>query len=62
VFKKESGFFPRPVVHEYFLSRKQVLPDIDVRNPRYQRAIAAWKHLPLPFANLAGPMLIRHIG
>ena len=62
VFKVEAGFFAKPVVHEYFLGRGQALPDIDVRNPRYQQAIAAWKHLPLPIANVAGPLLSRHIG
>lgn len=61
-FKRNWGFEARPVAHEYLLADGVGLPDLNPSNPRYRTFIAAWKRLPLPVANLLGPMLVRRIG
>jgi FemAB-related protein (PEP-CTERM system-associated) len=61
-FKKNWGFTPRPVVHEYRLKAGRALPDLNPNNPKYRRMIAAWKRLPLAVANRLGPWLGRQVG
>ncbi|MBF0391634.1 MAG: FemAB family PEP-CTERM system-associated protein [Alphaproteobacteria bacterium] len=61
-FKRNWGFEPRPVAHEFRLAEGIAPPDLNPNNPRYHAVIAAWKRLPLPVANLFGPMLARRIG
>ncbi len=61
-FKKNWGFSPEPLYYQYFMVNKKNLPDINPLNPKYRMFINAWKHLPLPIANLIGPMLSRSLG
>jgi FemAB-related protein (PEP-CTERM system-associated) len=61
-FKKNWGFTPEPLHYEYHLVRATQVPDINPLNPRYRMFIAAWKRLPLPVANVLGPMISRGLG
>jgi FemAB-related protein (PEP-CTERM system-associated) len=61
-FKKNWGFTPQPIVHEYRLRDGCAIPDINPLNPRYRLFIAAWKRLPLPIANRLGPLISRDLG
>jgi len=61
-FKKNWGFVPRPLVHEYRTRDDAPVPQINPTNPRYRLFIDLWKRLPLPVANLVGPMVVRNIG
>lgn len=61
-FKKNWGFEPRPVIHEFLLKAGATMPDVNPNNPKYQRKIEAWKRLPLPIANLIGPWFGRQVG
>ncbi|TDY03777.1 FemAB-related protein (PEP-CTERM system-associated) [Thiohalophilus thiocyanatoxydans] len=61
-FKKNWGFTPEPLYYEYHLVRASRIPDINPLNPKYRLFINAWKHLPLPVANLLGPMISRGLG
>lgn len=61
-FKKNWGFEPRPVIHEFRLADGEAMPDVNPNNPKYQRMIAVWKRLPLPVANLIGPWIGRQVG
>jgi FemAB-related protein (PEP-CTERM system-associated) len=61
-FKKNWGFVPEPLHYEYFLVKSDQVPDINPMNPKYQLFIKAWKKLPLPIANLVGPLLARNLG
>jgi FemAB-related protein (PEP-CTERM system-associated) len=61
-FKKNWGFAPQPIFHEYQLKPGCSIPDINPLNPKYRMFIAAWKQLPLPIANLVGPLLARDLG
>jgi FemAB-related protein (PEP-CTERM system-associated) len=61
-FKKNWGFTPQPIFHEYQLAPGHEIPDVNPLNPKYRLFIAAWKRLPLPIANLAGPYIARDLG
>jgi FemAB-related protein (PEP-CTERM system-associated) len=61
-FKKYWGFVPEPLHYEYRLVRGKTLPDLNPLNPKFRMFIAAWKRLPLPLANMLGPLLARNLG
>lgn len=61
-FKKNWGFAPEFLQYEYHLRAGQTLPDKNPLNPKYSLLIEAWKRLPLPVANLIGPLLVRNLG
>lgn len=53
-FKKNWGFEPVPLHYEYHLVKRRTLPDLNPANPRYARAVALWKKLPLGLATVIG--------
>lgn len=60
-FKKNWGFVPQPLVYW----RRSLDGGARVTNPadvRYARKVEAWKRLPLPVANLIGPIISRGLG
>ncbi|MDO7835037.1 FemAB family PEP-CTERM system-associated protein [Sphingobium sp. HBC34] len=60
-WKKSFGFAPRTLVyHGWSVDGAQ--RDISPANAKYQRRIELWKKLPLPLANLLGPMISRGLG
>ena len=61
-FKKNWGFAPRPLYHRFHLKPGAQIPDHNPLNPKYRMFIAGWKRLPLPIANLLGPMIVRGVG
>ena len=61
-FKKNWGFAPEPWTYEYKLRRIDDIPDINPLNPKYRLFINAWKRLPVPIANIVGPMIVRGLG
>jgi len=61
-FKKNWGFEPQFLAYEYYVRAGCTLPDKNPLNPKYSLLIEAWKRLPLPVANLIGPLLMRGLG
>ncbi|MBC9208298.1 FemAB family PEP-CTERM system-associated protein [Roseomonas aerophila] len=61
-FKKNWGFTPQPLHYCYRLGEGAVLAEHNPSNPKYKLLIAAWRHLPLPVANLLGPPIVRGLG
>jgi FemAB-related protein (PEP-CTERM system-associated) len=61
-FKKNWGFVPTPLNYEFKLRVGDTIPDVNPLNPKYRLMIETWKRLPLPVANLLGPMLVRNLG
>lgn len=60
-WKKSFGFEPGPrVYHEW--SADGAGRDVNPTSAKYQRRIDLWKRLPLPVANLLGPMISRGLG
>lgn len=61
-FKKNWGFAPEPIAHEFYLKDGAEMPDLNPLNPKYAAMVATWKRLPLPVANFVGPLVVRNIG
>lgn len=61
-FKKNWGFEPRPIAHQFLLVGRATLPNLNPTNPRYARAIELWSRLPLPVANFIAPFVSRNLG
>ena len=57
-FKKNWGFEPEPLRYWVRGDTREVSPN----NARYERKIALWKKLPLPVANVLGPLISRGLG
>lgn len=60
-FKKQWGARPVQLYWQYLLGEGSDLPEITVKNPRYQLAIQVWQRLPLTLTNLLGPHIVRCI-
>lgn len=61
-FKKNWGFEPAPLHYQYRLVKATSIPDVNPLNPKYQLFIKAWRKLPVPVANIIGPMISRSLG
>ncbi len=61
-FKKNWGFEPRPIAHQFLLVARDTLPNLNPTNPRYAQAIEIWRRLPLPVANFIAPFISRNLG
>jgi FemAB-related protein (PEP-CTERM system-associated) len=61
-FKKNWGFEPQPLNYEYLLVKAQQIPNHNPSNPKYQMFIKAWQKLPLSWANLIGPHIVKNLG
>jgi FemAB-related protein (PEP-CTERM system-associated) len=60
-FKKQWGAEPVQLHWHYWLKDGGKVPMLNPSNPKYKLAINAWKKLPLPVANIIGPMLIKNL-
>ncbi|MDO7844290.1 FemAB family XrtA/PEP-CTERM system-associated protein [Sphingomonas immobilis] len=61
-FKKNWGFEGVPLSYAKRVADGQEAREINPLSPKYQAKIALWKKLPLPVANLIGPLLARGLG
>ncbi len=61
-YKKNWGFEPSPIYHEYYLLGRKEIPSVNPLNPKYHPLIAVWQYLPLWLANLIGPKIARNLG
>ncbi len=61
-FKKNWGFEPTPLEYEYYLNNGDEIPEVNPLNPKYQMMIKTWRKLPLPVANLIGPLIAKSLG
>lgn len=61
-YKRNWGFEQEQLHYCYRLAPGAAIPDNNPNNPKYKVFIAAWKRLPLPVANLLGPLLVRGLG
>jgi len=60
-FKRNWGFEPRPITHQYRLLAGGGLPNVNPTNPRYRRLIEVWRRLPVPVANRISPLVSRSL-
>jgi FemAB-related protein (PEP-CTERM system-associated) len=61
-FKKNWGFEPVALAYQYRLINAAEMPQVNPANPKYRYFIEVWKRLPVPIANVVGPLLSRHLG
>lgn len=61
-YKKNWGFEPTPLHYEYCLYKRDVVPQNNPANAKYQLLIKTWRRLPLGFANWLGPFIVRNLG
>ena len=54
------GFEPAPVTYHVGLVRAKSVPDVNPNNPKFSAFVKIWRHLPLPVANVLGPILARN--
>jgi lipid II:glycine glycyltransferase (peptidoglycan interpeptide bridge formation enzyme) len=59
-FKKQWGATPAGAEWQYYL-RSGELDAARADNPRYQRFIRIWQHLPVSLTRLIGPSIVRGI-
>ena len=61
-FKEQWGAKASPFYWQYGSQHTaHELPDNLARKERYQWLASLWKRLPLPVANMAGPLIRKHI-
>lgn len=60
-WKKSWGFEGDPLSYAVRAAKGEAR-DVNPLSPKYQRKVEMWKKLPLPVANLIGPMLARGLG
>jgi FemAB-related protein (PEP-CTERM system-associated) len=60
-FKKQWGAMPIQLYWQYLMDNGITMPDLTPSNPKYQAAIRAWQHLPVPATKILGPMIVRSI-
>lgn len=58
-FKRNWGFVPQPLSYAQWTADGQAPRDVNPLSPRYQAKIRLWQKLPLPVANLIGPLIAR---
>jgi FemAB-related protein (PEP-CTERM system-associated) len=61
-FKKNWGFEPTPLWHEYFLVRASALPNLSPTNPKFAQLIRLWRRLPVRVSQLLGPPVAKYLG
>lgn len=61
-FKRNWGFEPQPLCYRYKLFKADRVPENNPNNPKYRLFIEAWRRLPLPVANVLGPLIVRNLG
>lgn len=60
-FKAQWGARPRQLYWHYWLPRGAPIPRLTPSNPKYARAAALWRRMPLWCANVVGPHIVRNL-
>jgi FemAB-related protein (PEP-CTERM system-associated) len=60
-FKKKWNAYAMQLYWHYVLKPGQPLPQLNVKNPKYQLAIHVWRELPVRLTQTIGPMVARCI-
>lgn len=60
-FKKNWGFEPVPLTYASWSPEGANARDVDPTSEVYSRKIELWKKLPLPLANILGPLIARNL-
>lgn len=58
-FKTHWNYREYPLPYQFYLVRRQEMPNFSPTNKKFAPAIAIWQKLPLPVTKLLGPRLVR---
>jgi FemAB-related protein (PEP-CTERM system-associated) len=61
-YKKNWGFEPAPLAYARWLAPGQAARDTNPNSAKYRLQVDLWKRLPLPVANMLGPMIAKGLG
>ncbi len=61
VFKMQWGSQTIPLHWAYWLPAGRELPQVNSRNPKFERAVRIWQKLPVSLTRVIGPTLVRHL-
>ena len=59
-FKAQWGAEPK-ALHWYYHAAPENIPDVNPKSAKFAFAVKVWQRLPLPIANLAGPVLTKSL-
>jgi FemAB-related protein (PEP-CTERM system-associated) len=60
-FKAQWGAVPHQLHWHYWLPEGALVPKLNASNPKYARAVALWRRMPLWCVNFLGPHIIRNL-
>lgn len=60
-FKRKWNAYPTQLFWHYILRRRREIPRLNVNNPKFKLAIAAWRKLPVRVTRYVGPFIARGI-
>jgi FemAB-related protein (PEP-CTERM system-associated) len=60
-FKKNWGFEPTPLHYEFFLYKRDAIPQNNPNNAKYKLLISTWRRMPIGLANWLGPFIVRNL-
>jgi serine/alanine adding enzyme len=60
-FKKHWGAVPVQLNYQYYLHKARNIPVVNAFHGKYDLAIRLWKKLPLSFANVLGPRVVKYL-
>jgi len=58
-FKTQWNMRQRPLPYQFFLVRRQAMPNYSPANSRFKLATDSWKRMPFPLTKVLGPALVR---
>jgi serine/alanine adding enzyme len=60
-FKKQWGAEPRPLYWQYWLSNGGRMPDLSMKNSKYNLPVRVWRAMPVAVTKNLGPKLIQNL-
>jgi FemAB-related protein (PEP-CTERM system-associated) len=60
-FKKNWGFEPRPITHQFMTVKAAEPPNLNPTNPKYAFMINTWRRMPVPLATAISPFISRSL-
>lgn len=60
-FKRKWNATPKQLYWQYLLRTRAEIPQLNVKNPKFHLAIAAWRKLPVALTGRIGPLIARSI-
>ncbi len=60
-FKRQFGGEKKQLYWQYFLNKRRDIPNLNLKNEKFNMAINIWKRLPVFITNFVGPKIVKYI-